>query len=56
MVKALSGRAVWVTRPGYEQTGSHASENSVSPDDFDQVLVNDGTLEDLAQSSLALLK
>lgn len=50
MIKSLDGTNVWVSRPSEvapaTQAG-HASESSVSADDFDIVIVNDGTLEEL---------
>lgn len=50
MVHAHGGLAIWISRPGHEDTTSTAvTETSVGPDDFEVVLVNDGTLEDLAQ-------
>lgn len=42
---------IWVERPGVEapstSTASHSSENSVTAKDFDFILDNDGTLEQL---------
>jgi hypothetical protein len=45
---------VWVNRPGVAQ-GAHASEASVSAEDFEYVLQNDGTLEQLYQRADDLL-
>lgn len=51
MVSDLSGRALWLERPGVQApstgTASHASENSVSATDFDAVVLNDGSLGEL---------
>lgn len=50
MVHQFAGRTVWVERPSeYAQggAGSHSSENGVDPTQFDRILLNDGTLEDL---------
>lgn len=52
-VEAVRGlpasRTVWVDRPGIGTgtTSAHASEHSITAEDFDQVVVNDGTLDDL---------
>ncbi|UDL16447.1 deoxynucleoside monophosphate kinase [Microbacterium phage Zooman] len=58
MIEDLDGELWWVDRPSL-QAGSnagHASENSVSSVDFDRVVVNDGTLEDLYQKVDDLVK
>jgi len=51
MVNDLDGNTAWVHRPGLAapsgDAASHASENSVGPADFDQVIDNAGTLSDL---------
>jgi 5'-nucleotidase len=47
MLNVLGGRGVWVERPGLEVKQGHASESSLSSADFDMVLFNDGTVEDL---------
>lgn len=51
MVRSLGGLTVWIERPGEEtsmgELSEHASENSVSAEDFDYVLMNDGTLDQL---------
>lgn len=50
MIRELGGRTVWVDRPNLATRGAiaaHASENSVGEQDFDGLIVNDGTLEDL---------
>jgi hypothetical protein len=44
MVHRLGGYSLWITRPGFEQTGSHASENSLTEDDFNYLLINDSTI------------
>lgn len=56
MVAALGGRLIWVDRPGFEGSGTHASENSVSAEDFAETLDNDGSLEDLYEKAGGLLK
>lgn len=58
-VRGLVGaRTVWVDRPGLGEgtTSAHASENSISAEDFDQVVVNDGTLDDLYAKADALVE
>jgi hypothetical protein len=48
--------SVWVTRPSVEQGNStHASEGSVSADDFEYVLTNDKDLKSLYTATDALL-
>jgi hypothetical protein len=53
MIARLGGTTVWVERPeearGVSEgvNGAHASETSVSRDDFDLTIDNTGTLEDL---------
>lgn len=50
MIRELGGRPVWIDRPSLATSGAiaaHASENSVSEEDFDGLIVNDRTLEDL---------
>lgn len=49
MVRRHGGFTIWISRPGHEDLSSTAvTENSVGPEDFDLVIVNDGTLEDLS--------
>lgn len=45
-VRARGGLAVWVDR-GLEPVNGHASDNTLGPLDFDVILKNDGTLDDL---------
>ncbi|MBT2484760.1 MULTISPECIES: hypothetical protein [unclassified Microbacterium] len=51
MIAQLGGQALWIERPGVHAptagTAAHASENSVSADDFHSTLLNDGTLAEL---------
>jgi hypothetical protein len=53
----LDGETWWVHRPALAETASaaHASENSVNAVDFERVVVNDGTLEDLYRKVDALV-
>ncbi|WP_406245899.1 hypothetical protein ACI7YT_12725 [Microbacterium sp. M] len=55
MLRSFAGAAVWVDRPGFEPSASsHASETSVGSDDFDMVIRNTGTLEQLHEGAAAL--
>lgn len=48
LIERLGGRTVWVERPSDSASKSiHISESSVLPRDFQHVVDNDGTLEDL---------
>ena len=46
-IRELGGRLIWVSRPGCGPVNGHSSDNALGPDDFDEVIVNDGTLDDL---------
>jgi hypothetical protein len=49
MVRRHGGLSIWISRPGYEDLSStEVTENSVGPEDFDLVIVNEGTLDDLS--------
>lgn len=57
MIFQFAGRAIWVERPDESAASGaarHASENGVTPEMFDQVLLNDGTLADLHRMASAL--
>lgn len=41
------GKAWWIDRPGFGDTGSHASENSVDPGRFDRTVTNNGSIREL---------
>lgn len=48
MIRSLGGTTVWIEREVERAAGStHASETSLSSADFDFMILNDGTLEDL---------
>ncbi len=47
MVRSLGGLTVWVERPGYGPVNEHISDNALAWQDFDMVVHNDSTLEDL---------
>lgn len=46
-VESRNGVSVWVERPGYGPVNDHSSDNTLSSADFEYVIDNDGTLEDL---------
>jgi hypothetical protein len=48
----VKGETVWINRPGLV-AGNHPSENSVTSNDFDVVIDNDGDLLDLETKALA---
>ena len=56
MIKALGGKVWRVNRPGVEALNSHSSEHSMTSWNFDLVIENDGTFEDLRQKVLLALK
>lgn len=47
--------SVWINRPGVEPVNSHSSDNTLTPEDCDYVVENDGTLEDLYVNVMAAL-
>lgn len=47
---------VWVERPGLEAGDTHSSENSLKPDEFEYVLLNDGSIEELTYKVDELLQ
>jgi len=47
MIRRIGGTLAWVTRPGTETTAAHSSETSVTVGDFDVLIRNTGTLDDL---------
>lgn len=46
-IRTIGGRLYWVSRPGYGPVNTHSSDNTLSADDFDGDIANDGTLGDL---------
>ena len=52
MIRCLNGQIWWVMRPGYGPVNSHSSDNSLDYTACDRVIMNDGTLEDLANQVL----
>ncbi|WP_217181629.1 hypothetical protein [Streptomyces sp. AC495_CC817] len=59
MVRDLAGTAVWIERPGEHAPTStaaaHPSETSVQSSDFDDVIVNDGSLGELQAKASELV-
>lgn len=49
------GIVIRVTRPGVEPVNAHASDTEMDDWDFDYVIDNDGTLDDLAEKVAAVL-
>lgn len=54
-VRDRDGFLIWVDRPGYGPVNTHASDNTLTRDDFDYVIDNDGTLDDLFQKVAGIL-
>lgn len=55
MIRSRKGHTLWVDRGGRSST-DHASENSVTYHDFDQVVHNLGTLADLYEAADAIIE
>lgn len=55
MITALGGELWWVHRPGYGPVNSHISDNWLKYSDFDRVVMNDGSLDDLSNMVTKLL-
>ncbi len=53
-VEGRSGTSLWITRPGYGPINEHSSDNSLAAQDFERVIPNDRTLEDLRCTAKAL--
>lgn len=54
-VRDAGGAVVRVVRPGVEAVNAHISETALDGWDFDYTLLNDGSLDELAQSVSLLL-
>jgi hypothetical protein len=48
-IREAGGISIWIARPGVGPVNAHASDNSLSAEDFDTVVTNDGTVDDLAE-------
>lgn len=51
-LRQLGGVAVWVARPSYGPVNAHSSDNTLGRQDFDVILDNNGSLEDLRTVTL----
>lgn len=51
-IREAGGISIWVDRPGVGPINAHASDNSLGAEDFDTVVTNDGTVDDLAEAVL----
>lgn len=52
LIRMYGGTTAWVDRPGHPiPDTTHASENTLGPDDFERRVINDGTLEDLKMAA-----
>lgn len=47
----LGGQVWWIERPGVDPVNTHSSDNSLDKDNFQHVLLNNGTLEDLRNTA-----
>jgi len=47
MVRRLGGSTLYITRPGISEISEHASENSLTADDFEHVIDNDKGIAEL---------
>jgi hypothetical protein len=47
MVKELGGCTVWINRPGFGPVNEHISDNALDATDFDLIVCNEGSIEDL---------
>lgn len=54
-VRSSGGKAIWVARRGYGPINAHSSDNSLGEADFDAILQNDGTLDDLRARAKGLV-
>ncbi len=55
-IKEKGGIVIRVERPGVDPANLHESETSLDNYDFDYVIVNDGSLEDLAEKVKVILE
>lgn len=54
-IKDRGGKVVRIVRPGVSAINAHSSETALDDWDFDYVIHNDGTLEDLMTKALEIL-
>jgi hypothetical protein len=55
VLKQINGYCVYLIRPRIQLSSNHASENSLSASDFENVLMNDGTKEELYKKGERIL-
>jgi len=55
MVRWWDGKIIWIERPGVENLGG-PTENSITADDCDDFIVNDGTIKELHEKVRASVK
>lgn len=46
-IRELGGTLIKVRRPGYAPVNGHVSDSGLGDDLFDQIIINDGTIDDL---------
>lgn len=51
MIRHVEGMLIKIVRPGYGPINAHASDAGLADGLFDQVIVNDGTIEDLYEKA-----
>lgn len=56
MIRRRKGKLIWVARPGVGAVNKHASEHSVTSQDCDFTLINDGTFAELHKDIKQLIK
>lgn len=56
MLATYNAVTVWIDRPGVTAVANHQSENTLGPEDFDHVIVNDGTIDDLHEKAREWVK
>lgn len=54
-IKEAGGQIWRVVRPGVEAANKHVSEHALEGYEFDHLVVNDGTIEDLSSKVLSLI-
>ena len=56
-IKDMGGISVWITRPGFgdDVPDTHPSENTLKPQDFQFIVENSGTLDDLADKAYEII-
>lgn len=55
-IRGLGGEVYWVQGQSFDEKDNHSSENSLQPEDCDGIILNIGSIEDLEQFVLEILK